>query len=516
MDGQNGREAKAGTKASGSEPRSPSASEDESGACPRSAAAGTVRWRSEIGSLLRLAVPVALAELGWMAMGVVDTLCVGRLGAEALGAVGLAHILFFGVAIAGVGFMLGLDAVVSQDFGAGRRDDCRRWLREGVYLALALSAPLAALVLGLSSRLAPLGIDPAVISPTSEYMTISTIGLPSLLLYFGFRRYLQATDRIGAIVFALISANVINLASNWILIYGNFGAPRLGVAGSAWATVISRSWMAGVLCLSVARERGGSRIGWAPDFWRLRRLVKLGTPAAGQLLLEVWAFAAATALIGRLDPSSLAAHQIALMVASVTFMVPLGMSSAAAVRVGQAIGRGDPGGARRSGWMAIGLAAGFMATASIVLVAAPHIIVRIYTGDPRVILPGVLLLRIAALFQISDGIQVVATGCLRGVGDTRTPMVANLLAHWGIGLPVGVGLCFGLNRGVGGMWLGLSAGLMSVAALLVVAWGRRAGRLNEGSPARDAATAIEPRPQDQAARVSVPKAEEGGCLMPNG
>jgi MATE family multidrug resistance protein len=211
------------------------------------------------------------------------------------------------------------------------------------------------------------------------------------------------------------------------------------------------------------------------DFVRIRILSRLGLPAAGQILLEVGVFAAATAIIGRLDPVALAAHQVALNVASVTFMVPLGVSSAAAVRVGQALGRRDPAGARRSGWMALLLAAIFMTLAAVVLVSAPHVILRIFTTDTTVIATGVSLLFIAAVFQLFDGIQVVATGALRGAGDTRRPLLLNLIAHWGIGLPIGYYLCFSKGWGVQGIWSGLCIGLIGVAVALLVVWARAIG-----------------------------------------
>jgi MATE family multidrug resistance protein len=214
-----------------------------------------------------------------------------------------------------------------------------------------------------------------------------------------------------------------------------------------------------------------------PHFERVRRLLALGVPAALQLTLEVGVFAAATALIGRLDAASLAAHQIALTAASITFMVPMGVSGAGAVRVGQAVGRGDSRSAAEAGWAALALGAGFMILAGLSFVAVPRSIIAPFTRDAAVVAIGVSLLRVAAAFQLFDGIQVVATGVLRGLGDTRTPMLCNLFGHWGLGLPLAYGLCFLAGMGVVGVWIGLSAGLIAVGAVLLTVWMRRVRRL---------------------------------------
>ena len=453
--------------------------DESSGLLERARAGLEAEWRP----LLRLAGPVVLAELGWMAMGIVDTICVGRLGAEAIGAVGIGHAVFFGSTIAGIGLLLGLDTLVSHAHGAGEPEECRRWLRQGSYLAIALCVPLMAVAWGLSGRLGDIGIAPAIRPGAAAYVRIATLGLPPLLLYFAFRRYLQAQDLTGAVVVALVSANLVNLGANWLLIYGNLGAPRLGIAGAAWATVASRLWMAAVLLVEIVRRdlRAGPSAwhgGWRPEWSRFRSLIALGAPAAGQLMMEMGAFATATVLVGGLDAASLAAHQIALNVASLTFMVPLGVSTAGAVRVGQALGRRDPIGAARSGWSALGIGTGVMLLAATAFVLAPRAILSSFTDDHGVIATGVLLLGVAAVFQLFDGLQVIGTGVLRGLGDTRTPMLVNLLSHWAIGLPIGYGLCFVLERGVVGMWIGLSSGLIVAGLLLLWAWSRRVGRLD--------------------------------------
>ena len=440
--------------------------------------------------MLALAVPVVAAELGWVAMGTVDTMMVGRVSAEAIGAVSLGTALFLAVAIFGMGLLLGLDTLVSQAFGAGRIDDCHRCFFQGVYLSLALAPVLMLVVYLLVHMLGAWGTDPEVAALTVPYVEKVTWSLLPLLLYASFRRYLQAMGLVQPVMFVLITANVVNAIVNWLLIFGNWGAPTLGVVGAGWATFISRSYMAGGLFLYILyndhrRRTGLFSVSFAFDPSRMRELLTLGFPAAAQITLELGVFAVATALAGRLDSVSLAAHQIALTAASITFMVPLGVSSAGAVRVGQALGRGEPRSAGQAGWMALILGAGFMALSALCFLSFRSQILRAFTSDEAVLTAGVSLLFVAAFFQLFDGIQVVATGILRGAGDTRTPMLSNLVGHWFLGLPIGVTLCFILDWGVVGLWIGLSIGLIGVGIVLLFVWTRRVRYLNRSSAHMD-------------------------------
>jgi MATE family multidrug resistance protein len=299
------------------------------------------------------------------------------------------------------------------------------------------------------------------------------------LAYFALRRYLQAVNVAHPIMFALVSANVVNVVGDWALIYGHLGFHAMGITGSGWSTCWARVYM--VLCLAMTVlwiERKRLQPGWMQtariDVHRMWELLKLGAPAATQILCEIGAFSAATALCARLGPVPLAAHEIALNCAALAFMVPLGVSSAAAVRVGQQLGRRDPDGARRAGWSAILLGVGFMACSGAVFVSVPRIIARFFTPNTAVIQVGAQLLLVAAAFQLFDGLQTVATGALRGAGDTRTPMLANFVAYWLMGLPVGYVLCFKFGWGALGIWIGLCAGLMIIGSALLMTWNRRA------------------------------------------
>jgi MATE family multidrug resistance protein len=309
----------------------------------------------------------------------------------------------------------------------------------------------------------------------SPFLKALAWGLAPLFLYAALRRYLQAIDVVQPVTFALVSANVVNVIGNWVLMYGHCGAPRMGLAGSGWSTTIARGYMAAVLLATIVwqERRTGNllwSISWRPSLERIRRLAGLGLPAAAQILFEGVVFALVTVFAAHLDAVSLAAHSIAINVVSTTYMVPLGISSAAAVRVGQACGAGDRRGAAARGWTAILLGALFMGGAGVALGVLPRWIVRLYTPDAAAIAAGAVLLRIAALFQLFDGLQTVSTGALRGLGDTRTPMLAHLAGYWAVGLPVAYLLCFRYRWGAAGIWAGLSAALILIGSILVAAW----------------------------------------------
>ena len=428
--------------------------------------------------MLRLAMPLVLAEVGWMLMGVVDTMVVGRVSAEAIGAVSLGTTIFYTIGIFAGGLLLGLDTFVAQAFGGGDLEDCRTSLINGVWLAVFLMAPVMLLIYASIPVLGSFGMNPAVMVETGPYMRALNWSVAPLLLYFGFRRYLQSVNIVRPVMITLISANLINLFANWVLVFGNLGAPKMGAEGAGWATCISRVYMAGVLGVVIFKHDPGLwHAAWKPDFERIRGLLRVGIPAAAQMGFEMTVFMTVTLLIGKLSATALAGHQIALTTVSMTFMMPLGISSAAAVRVGQAIGREDPDAAARSGWTALGLGGGVMSASALMLLLVPHFIARLYTPDAGIIAAGVILLRVAAFFQLFDGFQVVATGALRGAGDTRTPMACHFVGYWVIGLPLGWLLCFHYGLGAPGLWMGLSTGLILIGIVLVFFWRRAVHRV---------------------------------------
>jgi MATE family multidrug resistance protein len=462
--------------------------------------------RTEFVPMLRIAVPVVMAELGWMTMGVVDTIMVGPLGPEAISAAGVGNSMHIAFAIFGMAIMLGLDTLVSHAYGARDIRDCHRWFFDGLMLAGLLAVPIMTLLVLVWLAIPSLGFHDAVRPLLETYFGVLLLSTPFLLAYAVCRRYLQAMHAVTPVMFALVTANVINATGNWVLIHGHLGFPALGVAGSAWATVISRAYMLATLLFAVwwidrqrtaellrdglpsealAKEGHGLwHVDRAFNAARLRRLLWLGLPAASQVGAEVGVFALATAMSGMLDPISSAAHQIALNMAGVAFMIPLGLGSAGAVRVGHAVGARDRHRASAAGWTAILLGTLFMIIAALVFILVPRQLIGLFSKDPDVLSVGSSLLFLAAVFQLFDGIQGVITGTLRGLGDTRTPMVVNLVAHWLLGLPTGYVLCFVIGWGVYGLWVGLSLGLIVTGTILFFVWTQQIRHYRDGGAVR--------------------------------
>ena len=433
---------------------------------------------SQLRSLLALAIPVVLSELGWMAMSVVDTIMVGHLGAVAIGSVGLANACYYSPALLGIGVLLGLDTRVSQSFGAGDFDECHRWLAQGFYIS-CLYAPVCMVGVWFVPLAFPLLHVNAQVGPdTAAYLRLLNWGTLPLLIYAGFRRYLQGVGKVKPVMFALVSANLVNWAGNWALIYGHLGLPAMGLRGSALSTCFARVYMAALLVYAAWKNEHHRGHGlfehWPGIQWaRIRNLLGLGLPSAAQIVLEVGAFGAATIMAGSLSPDALAAHQIVLNWASVTFMVPLGISAAAAVAVGHAVGARHLRNARRLGWLSILCGAVFMSVAAAFFITLPLPIMHVYTYNRAVLAAGIPLLGLAAAFQVFDGVQAVATGALRGLGETRTPMLANLFGYWCFGLPLGFYLCFYRAWGVRGLWSGLTAALILTACIVLLKWSQQ-------------------------------------------
>ena len=443
------------------------------------------KWKAELRALIALAVPVVLSELGWMAQGIVDTIMVGSLGPAAIGAVALGNAVYYIPSLCGFGLLLGLDTLVSQAYGREDHDACHRWLAQGMYLCVLLSIPIMVVTALLSFGFAPCGITPEVAAPAAGYLRWMNWGTLPLLVYGGTRRYLQSVGEVRVVMFTFIVANLVNWLGNWALIYGHLGLPAMGVDGSALSTTISRIFMAAALlgfAWRYERRRGHPLFyHWAgPCVREIRDLVRLGLPAAGQILMEVGAWNVATLAAGWLTPVELATHQIVFNYVALTYMVPLGVSSAAAISVGQAVGAGDRARARRAGWLSMLPGVGFMALAALAFLLFPTPLIALYTRDPLVMSAGAKLLLLAAAFQIFDGTQTVLTGALRGLGDTRFPMLANLLGYWPLGIPLGLVLCFRAGWGVYGLWSGLTVALILVALSLLARWYRSSERLVRG------------------------------------
>ena len=442
----------------------------------------------ELRQLLTLALPLAAAHAGNQLMSVVDTAIVGRLGAVELGAVGLANSLFFPFTVLGIGAMMGLDPLVSQALGAGDPVRARKLLWQGVWLSLAVAAVLSLPIALAPMLLVPVGIEPAVAEQASNYLWIRLPGLMPLLLFTGLRSYLQALGITRPMLIGVVLGNLFNVPGTWLLVFGGGllpawtgplqAIPALGVLGAGLATTLCTVLQLAVVAAAVRTlpvpsfEAGLRRL----DRAELGAALRVGAPIGLQMGAEVGVFALVGVLVGKLGSTDLAAHQIALTLASFTFTVAVGVGAAASVRVGRAIGAGDAPGTRRAGLMALAGGGGWMSLSALIFVLVPGPLASLLTDDPGVIGATMPLLLVAAVFQISDGLQGVAAGVLRGAGDTRFPFVANVVGHYAVGLPVGIALGMWLGLGVNGLWWGLCAGLTVVAAILTFRFLRLSSR----------------------------------------
>jgi MATE family multidrug resistance protein len=452
--------------------------------------------RQQIRPVLSLALPLIAAEIGWMSMGIVDTIMVGHMANPAINiaSAALGQVLYNTLAFGIAGILLSLDTFLSQSHGAGRYDEANRWLYHGLILAAILAAALFGLIELAARLMILLPIDPQVVDGAIRFLRALNWGTPTLFLYFTLRRYLQAFNHARPIAVALITANLCNVLGNWLLIYGHaWGSihiPALGIVGSGLATSLSRTYLALFLVAAIWHVEREHSYGLRSmlrhiETSRLKRLALLGAPAGGQIFVEISIFGTVTFLIGTIGPLPLAGHEIALNCASFTFMVPFAISAAAAVRVGQALGREAPREAAAAGWAAILLGAACMATFSIVLAVFAHPIARSFTPDRAVIAATVPLLFVAAAFQFFDGLQITATGALRGAGNTHAGLIVQILGYWIIGLPIGCWLAFRLGYGALGLWIGLCAGLIVAGLALSAVWRRTTRSLSTKSLVSD-------------------------------
>ncbi|MEM6793709.1 MAG: MATE family efflux transporter [Acidobacteriota bacterium] len=427
--------------------------------------------RRELDGVARLAAPVVMIQLGMMAMGVVDTMMLGRVSEHALAAGALGHVMSFGLMVFGMGFLMALDPLVAQAYGAEDDVAIGRHVQRGVMAALLLSLLLSALMWDLRWLMRLLGQDPEVLETTAGYIRAAVPGILAFLLFTVFRQTLQAMSHTREALIAIVLANAFNVLANYALVFGHLGAPELGVVGSGLATSIARWVMLLTLMLAgwpmFGRYlRGARRAVWKPATYA--SLVRLGVPIGIQLALEMWLFTAVALIMGTLGPRELAAHQIALTLAAISFMVPLGIAGAASTRVGNAIGRGDAPGARRSAAVCLVLGASVMTVSALAFAVFPKALARLFTPEMPVVEMAALLLPIAAIFQIVDGLQAVGAGVLRGAADTRVPATIAFVGYWLIGLPVAVIFGRWLGYGPEGLWWGLTLGLAGTAILFLL------------------------------------------------
>ncbi|MFC5583629.1 MATE family efflux transporter [Nitratireductor kimnyeongensis] len=442
-------------------------------------------WIAEARAMLALSWPMVLTNLAQIAMTTTDVMMMGRLGPEALAAGTLGYNLYFAPLIFGLGLLLATSPMIASALGRKLHSlrDVRRTVRQGLWLAIAVSIPIWLLLWQAERVLLWMGQDPSLAGVAGSYVrTLQWAALP----FFGYivlRSFISALERPGwalTIMFLMVAFNVL---ANWCLMFGNLGFPALGVPGSGIATTLSSALMFFGLALVVSLERQFRRYQlfgrfWRPDWPRFFELIRLGLPIAGSMTFEVTIFNAAALLMGLISGPALAAHAIAIQISSITFMVPMGLAQAATVRVGRAFGAQNLDAITRAGWTAFVMGVGFMALMAVIMVTLPRPLIGAFLDldlpeNAEVIALAVTFLALAGLFQVFDGAQALAAGMLRGLHDTKVPMIYSLLGYWGLGMTSSVVLAFVLGMNGPGIWIGLVSGLAIVSVLLYVRWLRR-------------------------------------------
>ncbi|MBV9494382.1 MAG: MATE family efflux transporter [Acidobacteria bacterium] len=441
--------------------------------------------RTELRELFRLAVPLCAAQAGTQLMSLVDLAVLGRLGAKELGASGLATAIFFSISILGMGTVLGIDPMIAQAVGAGERVRARHVMWQGVWLALVVSAVLVIPAYVGGAILPLFGIAPDLVEPAKSFLHIRMLGLPPILVFLTLRSYLQAHGNTRPMLVAVIVCNVVNFAGDLLFVFGGHSlpdwcgplreVPAMGVAGAALATVIASFIEIAIVAVAVSRmplpeHDAGPLHHWTTG--EIARAVRVGLPFGLQMGAEVGIFALVGMLAGRIGALPLAAHQLVLSLASFTYTISLGVASAGSVRVGQAIGAGDVPRTRAAGRSAFIAGIAVMTVAALAFTFFPRALARLVSDQEDLLQAALPLFVVAAVFQLSDGVQAVGSGALRGAGDTRFAFAANLLGHWIVGLPVALLLGFHFAMGVVGLWWGLCAGLTAVAVLLFLRFER--------------------------------------------
>ncbi len=429
--------------------------------------------RGDGAALLRLAVPLAAQQVGFVAMGVVDALLLGRYSDAALAGAGVGNNLLFGITCIGMGIVMGLDTIVPQALGAGRRDDARRALDAGIRLAILVGLLCTLVTFATPLVLRVAGVEHDVVHEARPYVYLRAVGIVPFLVTIAYRSYLAANHRTRPLVIAVVVGNLVNAALDLALIYGvpALGLPALGVIGAAIATTVVQL-LTVALFVAAARDLHGGATRLRSTGADMAAIARYGGPVGAQLFAEVGIFAVATVCAARMGEHPADAHSIALNLSSFTFSFAVGVASATSVRVGHAVGAGDLALARRRGLQGLRVGLAGMACFAATFVALPRVLAGAFTADRAVVDATVPLLQIAAVFQLSDGSQAIGSGALRGLGHTRATFVANVVGHYAIGLPVLLALGFGAHMGAPGLWWGLSVGLTATAVYLVRAFMR--------------------------------------------
>lgn len=432
----------------------------------------TPAFRTETRQLLHVAWPVILGQLGHVTVGVADSAMIGQTGTLPLAAAAFANSLFVIPLVFGIGVAYGITPLVANADGQGDRDRVGRLLSQGLLINSLLSIALMAVLWLIKPLAVHMGQDPEVITLALPYLGLLILGLFPLMLFLSLKQFAEGLSDTRPAMLISLGANVVNVVLNYVMIYGYWGFPAMGLMGAGYATLISRVLMALSMYLYMALHRRFEiyRTELLPrrfEIERIRRILALGIPSGLQYIFEVGAFATAAVFIGQLGALPLAAHQIAISLASISYMAASGIGAAATVRIGNAQGRKDAEGIRRVGLVALFLVCIIMTLAGLTFALGNRFFPALYNSDPEVILLSAQLLIIAVFFQLSDGIQVVGLGLLRGLTDVRLPTFITFFSYWIIALPLSYVWGLHFAGGVGAIWISLAIGLTLSAALLL-------------------------------------------------
>ena len=431
----------------------------------------------EIEFTARLGVPLALGELGWMSTYIVDALMIGRLphSARSISASSLGNTIFYAIVFCAIRLMTGIDTLVAQSYGAGNHRDCERTLGQSLYFVLLGTPMVMILTLGALHLLPYFGTPADICIETSHYLHALVWSTAPLLTYMALRFYLQGIDRVVLVMVSLVTSAAVNWAGDWALLYGHLGAKPMGIAGSGWATCIVRLYMMALLILGIwlTRRNNPARFNreiLLPNAERLRILLRIGWPAALNSLTDLGVSTYLSILCARLGARLLAAHQVVLDLDAVVYMVPMGISWAALVRVGQAAGRNNISQVRRSARASMILALGYIMVASCLFAGFPHTWAGLYTNDPSVVAAAAPIFLICGILQIGDAAGVIYASALTGLGDTRSPLIVNALWYWALGMPLSYWLTFHHGMGLEGLWFGRAIAAIGSGANLAFLW----------------------------------------------